>query len=149
MAIEIAPASFSTPYGNRSVAAAKIGDYSQARADADTALMITPGRVDLLHQRAQIAFDTSDYDTAIDCYTKSLAVDASNAYAYLYRGYANRSRGRQSEATADFRRAVEIAPHLENESLRRFVRSRERGSGCFWIVVLVIFPFVVIAAVQW
>ena len=148
MAIEIAPASYATAYGNRSIAATKIGDYSQAIADAETALMIAPRSVDLLHQRAQIAFGISDYDTAVDYYTRSLAINASDPYAYLYRGYANRSRGRQSEAVADFRRAVEIAPYLENESLRRFLKSRERGSGCLWIVVLVILAFVVIAAVQ-
>ena len=134
-AIDIAPTSFATAYRNRSIAAAGTGDYSRSRADADKALMIAPYSVELLHQRGQIAFDTGDYETAIDCYTRSLAVDASdaygyNAFAYLYRGYANRSLGRQSDAVADFQRAIEIAPHLENENLRRFMKSRERGR--FW-----------------
>ena len=154
MAIDIAPTSFATAYHNRSIAGARTGDYSRSRADADKALVIAPYSVELLHQRAEIAIDTGDYDTAIDYYTRSLAVDATdaygyNAYAYLHRGYANRSLGRQSDAAADFQRAIAIAPHLENEDLRRFMKSRERGSGCFWIVALVIFVFVVIATVQW
>ena len=50
--------------------------------------------------------------------------------------------------TPSFGRAMEIAPRLDGEGLRRLVKSRERGHGCFWTVVLVIITFVVTATVQ-
>jgi tetratricopeptide (TPR) repeat protein len=62
-----------------------------------------------------------DYDQAIACFDKALAIEPSFAEAYCNRGTAYYEKGQYDPAISDFSRAIEIEPDFAQAYYNRAV----------------------------
>jgi len=73
-----------------------------------------PWSVSWLSTAAYDAHVADDYEQAISYYSKVIRFDPRNAWAYINRSYAFDALEQQVKARADFQRAREIDPDIEN-----------------------------------
>jgi tetratricopeptide (TPR) repeat protein len=64
---------------------------------------------------------TTDYDTAIACYTEAIKLDPNNDTYYNNRGFLYNAKGDYDKAIADLTRAIQIDPNSPNAYRHRGV----------------------------
>lgn len=85
------------------------GDARAAIADYDQALRLAPGLISARFYRAQ-AKAGLDPGSAREGYEAVCGLEATDAEGLYFRGLAKEMAGREKDAEADFRRALELAP---------------------------------------
>src|SRR5262245_11928828 len=99
-------------YLNRAVTYARMGRDEEALEDFQRAIASRPSAVALWVDVASEALRLGRYDAAVAAATRAAAGDAGNANAFFVRGTAYLQAGKPTEAIADLRRAVGLAPDL-------------------------------------
>jgi tetratricopeptide (TPR) repeat protein len=98
---------------DRAYLLAAIGDFNEAIKDITKAISLSEDDEQLLLARAGFYNESGQYDPAVgDCNTL-LTKDNSNAFVYFIRGYAFMGLNKNKEAIADFSKALQIDPELE------------------------------------
>ncbi len=114
---------------------ANAGDFTQAFAALDTAVILAPQRADLHRLRGELHLRIYEWDGALDDFERALALDPTDADAYFGRGlvYASAPDGStetRALAAADFRRYLELAPAgARAEAAARYLIQLEAAAG--------------------
>ncbi len=96
---------------NRGVLYVAMEEYQSAVKDYRSAMKLYPGFGAIYVNRGNLFFLGESYESAISEYTRALGMDLKQDYvAYLNRGMAYEKLGKLSDAEADYRQAVELAP---------------------------------------
>ncbi|MDR1338926.1 MAG: tetratricopeptide repeat protein [Prevotellaceae bacterium] len=74
--------------------------------------------------QAQKLFENNDFEGAITAFDKALAIDTTNAQAYLIKGESLLKLGKNEEAVAVFEKTVEIANATEKTSIANNATTR-------------------------
>lgn len=88
------------------------GRLSEAETCYKKILSVQPDHADALHHWGIIAYQTSQYDSAIDLIKRALALKPKNALAINSLGNALQAKGKTEEATTCFHRALTLKPDL-------------------------------------
>ncbi|MFF4956804.1 tetratricopeptide repeat protein [Streptomyces sp. NPDC001222] len=96
---------------NLGVLAQQEGKTADARADYDKALKLDPKYGSALYNEA-VLLKSSDPDRAVTLLRRAIAATPKASTAHLQLGQILAKRGRDHEATAEFRRAVAADPSL-------------------------------------
>ena len=99
-------------YLNRAVTYARLSRHEEALEDFQHAIAARPSATAVWLDVATEALQLGRYDAAVAAASRVAAADAGNANAFLVRGAARVQAGRPTEAIADLRHAVELAPDL-------------------------------------
>ncbi|HET9149064.1 MAG TPA: tetratricopeptide repeat protein [Alphaproteobacteria bacterium] len=94
-------------------------DLKAAIAAFTAALKFAPREIAILNRRANVYFDTRDYDRALADYTQALAIDPKNALLYYNRAEVWRFTHDLTRARQDLDEAVRLDPKNENIYFRR------------------------------
>ena len=86
------------------------GQLAQAEAIYEDILKTQPKHVQLLHLLGVIAFQTQNYQRAVDLIGKAIEINPNNADFYSNRGIALKELKRLDEAVASYDRAIRIKP---------------------------------------
>ena len=95
---------------DRAVVNVGVGKYWEAIDDLNRANELAPDRADILVLRASAYRYVESPELALEDVGHALAIDASNAEAYLERGILESQSKDVTSARADFLKAVELAP---------------------------------------
>jgi tetratricopeptide (TPR) repeat protein len=90
--------------------------FGEAAAAYRDAFALDPRRLDLRVQRANMLKDNGDFALAEEEYLIALAAEPANADIHLQLGHLRSQLGRRTEATANYRRALDLDPELESAS---------------------------------
>ena len=88
-----------------------LGRSDEALERVDSALRITPGRGDALHERGVALFDLSRFADAKAAFGKALVIQPQDAYTHQMLGLTLEQLGEHAAADAELRKAIELAPH--------------------------------------
>lgn len=86
------------------------GERDLARAGYQAVLRLAPGQPDALHLLGVLAFESGQYETAIELIRSAIAGDGAAAPFHVNLGNALQALGRLDEAVASFRAALVLAP---------------------------------------
>lgn len=95
------------------------GDLSAAIAAFTEALKFAPRETAILNRRANLYFETRDYDRALADYTQALAIDSKNAMLYYNRAEVWRFTNDLARARQDLDAAVRLDPKNGDVYFRR------------------------------
>tara|TARA_R110001583_G_scaffold91560_2_gene233607 strand:- start:860 stop:1855 length:996 start_codon:yes stop_codon:yes gene_type:complete len=82
-----------------------LGNYMNAIQDYSSIILIKPN-AENYYNRGKLLMDLKFYEEAIKDFTKSLALNKNNSYAYFYRGASNLFLGKFLKAIFDFSEVV-------------------------------------------
>ncbi|HEY5944385.1 MAG TPA: metallopeptidase family protein [Kofleriaceae bacterium] len=88
-----------------------LGRSDEALERVDTALRITPGRGDALHERGVALFDLSRFGEAKVAFEKALGIQPQDAYTHQMLGLTLEQLGEAPVADRELTKAIELAPH--------------------------------------
>jgi len=88
-----------------------LGRSDEALERVDSALRITPGRGDALHERGVALFDLSRFAEARTAFDKALGIQPQDAYTHQMLGLTLEQLGNIPTADAELKKAIELAPH--------------------------------------
>ncbi len=88
----------------------KMDDLVSAEREWREAVRLRPDLLDAWKSLANSAMRKGDMDTLEQCATRMISLQASSPEGYALRALANINRKRYTEAEADARKAIEIAP---------------------------------------
>ncbi len=87
-----------------------LGRSDEALERVDSALRVTPGRGDALHERGVALFDLSRFADARAAFEKALGIQPQDAYTHQMLGLTLEQLGEPVAADAELKKAVELAP---------------------------------------
>ncbi len=87
-----------------------------------------PTNVALLEQRGAESFERGDLESAVESFTKAIALDPGLARIWHNRGAVRRRQGDLDEAIADLSKAIELEPTLERAWFLRGCTQGGRGA---------------------
>lgn len=87
-----------------------LGRSDEALERIETALRITPGRGDALHERGVALFDLSRFSEAKATFEKALGIQPQDAYTHQMLGLTLEQLGETAAAERALERAIELAP---------------------------------------
>jgi Flp pilus assembly protein TadD/predicted Zn-dependent protease with MMP-like domain len=87
-----------------------LGRSDEALERVDSALRITPGRGDALHERGVALFDLSRFPDAKSAFEKALGIQPGDAYTHQMLGLTLEALG-EGNADVELKKAIELAPH--------------------------------------
>ncbi|MEM6690832.1 MAG: tetratricopeptide repeat protein [Planctomycetota bacterium] len=102
----------------RGLAKAELGQYQQAIADYDLAILRKPDSADAFHNRGNEWIQLGKFRKAIADLTTAIRIDPESAVSFNSRGIAWNRKGCYWKALADYERALELDP---DSTLRRSV----------------------------
>ena len=88
-----------------------LGRSDEALERVDSALRITAGRGDALHERGVALFDLSRFTDAKAAFEKALAIQPQDAYTHQMLGLTLEQLGDVASADIELKKAIELAPH--------------------------------------
>jgi Flp pilus assembly protein TadD/predicted Zn-dependent protease with MMP-like domain len=88
-----------------------LGRSDEALDRVDSALRVTPGRGDALHERGVALFDLSRFADAKLAFHKALGVQPHDAYTHQMLGLTLEQLGEHAAAEGALKKAIELAPH--------------------------------------
>jgi Flp pilus assembly protein TadD/predicted Zn-dependent protease with MMP-like domain len=88
-----------------------LGRSDEALERVDSALRVTPGRGDALHERGVALFDLSRFSEAKVAFAKALAIQPQDAYTHQMLGLTLEQLGEVASADKELQKAIELAPH--------------------------------------
>jgi Flp pilus assembly protein TadD/predicted Zn-dependent protease with MMP-like domain len=91
-----------------------LGRSDEALERVDSALRITAGRGDALHERGVALFDLSRFPDAKLAFEKALTIQPQDAYTHQMLGLTLEQLGDNAAADAELKKAIELAPHEIN-----------------------------------
>jgi Flp pilus assembly protein TadD/predicted Zn-dependent protease with MMP-like domain len=91
-----------------------LGRSDEALERVDSALRVTAGRGDALHERGVALFDLSRFAEAKLAFQKALTVQPQDAYTHQMLGLTLEQVGEHAAADVELKKAVELAPHELN-----------------------------------
>jgi tetratricopeptide (TPR) repeat protein len=98
------------------------GEIDKALADANEIIRLKPDDPEGYSYRAQYHFTKSDFDAAIADLTQSIRLNPDGAASnYWERAGARNAKGDYVRAIEDATHAIELAPNIEHEQVRRSV----------------------------
>jgi len=106
-------------YNNRGVVYKKLGQYTQAMSDYNSAIELNPKLAEAYTNRGVAYYDLGQYTQAISDYTKAIEVNPKYAEAYNNRGNAYTNLGQLNQAISDYNSAIELNPKLAVVYLNR------------------------------
>ena len=92
----------------------KAGQLKEAERFYKKALSIESVHADSIHFLGVIAYQTRNYEKAIELIGKAIAIDPASAAFHSNLGNALRNSGRLEEAAASYLRAIELNPYSAN-----------------------------------
>jgi lipoprotein NlpI len=101
----------------RAKAAAYLGRYPDALADAQNAVRQKPNDAEALTCRAEVASTAGEFKSSEQDYSRAMALGASSEDLYLQRGIATFYQGKFSLAKEDFAKVVSLS-NVASEKLR-------------------------------
>ncbi|HEX5062593.1 MAG TPA: metallopeptidase family protein [Kofleriaceae bacterium] len=87
-----------------------LGRSDEALERVDSALRITPGRGDALHERGVALFDLSRFSEAKVAFEKALGIQPQDAYTHQMLGLTLEQLGEGNTADKELAKAIELAP---------------------------------------
>lgn len=87
-----------------------LGRSDDALDRVDSALRVTPGRGDALHERGVALFDLSRFTDAKAAFEKALGIQPQDAYTHQMLGLTLEQLGESAAAEAELKKAIELAP---------------------------------------
>lgn len=93
---------------NRAAALNLLGKPAEGIKDLAAGLKLDPQNADLLIDRGNLFFNTSNYDNAINDYDAALQLDAKNVVALVRRGDAYKEQDKFEKAQQDYDKAILI-----------------------------------------
>jgi Flp pilus assembly protein TadD len=88
-----------------------LGRSDEALDRVDSALRVTSGRGDALHERGVALFDLSRFNEAKIAFGKALAIQPQDAYTHQMLGLTLEQLGEAAAADKELTKAIELAPH--------------------------------------
>jgi Flp pilus assembly protein TadD/predicted Zn-dependent protease with MMP-like domain len=88
-----------------------LGRSDEALERVDSALRVTPGRGDALHERGVALFDLSRFSEAKVAFEKALGIQPQDAYTHQMLGLTLEQLGEVANADKELQKAIELAPH--------------------------------------
>ena len=76
----------------------------------NTALSLSPKRLDLLHAKAALMYDLENYEAAILTYNKIVAIEPKDALGWYDLACCYALQGNSESALASLKQAIELAP---------------------------------------
>ena len=98
-------------YSNRSTAFHKLGDYSRALDDIESAVKCSPDDPEAYHWRGVLHAETGNVPEAIANFNKTLELNPHHARAHQSRGITYVRLGDYSTAISDLEHAIELNPN--------------------------------------
>jgi lipoprotein NlpI/transglutaminase-like putative cysteine protease len=96
-------------YCLRGNALGDLGRHEEAFQDANEAVRLAPNAISPLTCRAELYFQTGQFEKSIADYSKAISLGGTEAFAFRGRGVSRFYAGRLDEASTDFLKADEIA----------------------------------------
>jgi lipoprotein NlpI/transglutaminase-like putative cysteine protease len=96
-------------YCVRGIALSELGRYEEALRDVNEALRMAPNATNLLSCRAEVYFQSAQFEKSITDQSTAIALGATDASIFRSRGTSRLYAGRLEEAAADFVKASELA----------------------------------------
>ena len=95
----------------------------------NTALALSPKRLDLLHAKATLMYDLENYEAAILTYQKIVEIDPKDALGWYDLACCHALQGNSESALASLKQAIELAPdrfrqHARTDDNLRSIRDR-------------------------
>ena len=88
-----------------------LGRSDEALERVDTALRMSPGRGDALHERGVALFDLSRFPDAKLAFEKALGIQPQDAYTHQMLGLTLEQLGDVPAADIELKKAIDLAPH--------------------------------------
>ncbi|MEH1831708.1 MAG: tetratricopeptide repeat protein [Nostoc sp.] len=88
------------------------GEYLNAIANYNQALLVQSNDVDLYYKRGFAHYQVGDYEAAIADYSQAIQINLYDAKSYNKRGLALSQLGRLEEAIHDYTQAIRINPNV-------------------------------------
>jgi len=88
-----------------------LGRSDEALERVDSALRITAGRGDALHERGVALFDLSRFGDARSAFEKALGIQPQDAYTHQMLGLTLEQLAETTTADTELKKAIELAPH--------------------------------------
>jgi serine/threonine protein kinase len=118
------------PFTNRGMCYLRLKEYEAATADFRRGCEIEPEEANNWNALGVGYLELDDARGALDAWTQAVKIDPRFSDAFLNRARLYADLGRWAEASADLRRAQEVAPREDQELIRRLMRSlKERAGG--------------------
>jgi tetratricopeptide (TPR) repeat protein len=110
-ALELAPAFHPARFA-RALVDARRGRLTEAIADADLLLAVSPDNIGYLNLKASVVVKLGDYETARGLYERVLAQRPGDAKVWMSLGHVLKTDGRAAEGIEAYRRSLELRPEL-------------------------------------
>jgi len=112
------------------------GRLAQAEAAYREVLAADPRHIDALHFLGFLAFQRGEHGRAVDLISRALALNQTNARAHQNLGNAYQALGKREQASACFRKAIELKPDLTEAHYNlgivyRDLGRRDEAAACF------------------
>ena len=120
-AIAAAPAS-PDAYVTRAMAYQGLGSWQESAKDCGRIIELSPSPA-AFSCRAEASFMLKDYRQAVADYTQAVTLDAKSPEPYISRGVALRADGQYDKSLADFNKAQELNPDIQNIYFERALSS--------------------------
>jgi|GEM_PF-6218688 len=120
-AIAVAPAA-PDAYVTRAMAYQGLGRWQESVKDCSRIIELSPSPA-AFSCRAEASFMLKDYRQAVADYTQAVTLDAGSPEPYISRGVALRSDGQYDKSLADFNKAQELNPDIQNIYFERALSS--------------------------
>jgi tetratricopeptide (TPR) repeat protein len=95
-------------YSNRGMVKVKQEKYEEALIDFNKSIEIKPGYNEALLGKGSVYFKKRDFRSAIECYTRVLNYDSTNALVYFQRGQSFFEWDKLNAACADWHKANQL-----------------------------------------
>ncbi len=105
-----------------------MGEYEQAIADFDQAILLQPEFPEAFNNRGIAYFDNGQYGRAIDDYNQALHSRPDYASALHNRGNAYAAKGQYDLALADYNKAIDLQHDLQHDLQPLPATLRNRGN---------------------
>lgn len=104
---------FSTAQFLAGAAFAQLGDYRRAMSHTDNAIMLDPGNVDAMYNKAQLYMHQGEDRLAIECYRDLLSLDDRHAHAHGNLAILLHRHELNEEAGEHYRKAIALRPDVD------------------------------------